>query len=142
MHKDGPLEFVEFKLPKVSVMLNTKWNLESIAYLVVVQVALHKFLQHIECNSEPVRTHVADSLVLRSAINAEVGGFLSESLLSPVKSPLKEIVCDLNINKILSANYMELVVMVNVGQNRWQKMCNAVTLLCQNELILASCSAT
>lgn len=110
-----------------------KRNFESIAYLIVVQVALHEFLQQVECNSEPVRTHVADSLVLRSAIDAEVGGFLSESLLSSVKSPLKEVVCDLNMNKTLSASCIERFVMVNAGQNRWQKMGNALTLLCQNE---------
>lgn len=70
--------------------------------------------------------------MLRSAIDAEVGGFLSEGLLSPVKSPLKKIVCDLNIKKIWSAICVELFLTMNIGQNKWQKMEIAVILLCQN----------
>lgn len=77
---------------------------ESITDLVVVKVTLYELLQQTECDGEPVGTHVADRLVLRPAIDAKVGGFLSEGLLRPVESPLEEIVCDLVHNEHMLAS--------------------------------------
>lgn len=77
------------------LIMVTRLELSARRYLEILQTAVYELLQETERFRIPGGTHVLYSLVLRSAVDANIGGFLAKNLFRLMKAPLDQIVRDL-----------------------------------------------